>query len=56
MPVVFGGAVAVTALYTLWSSGGQVRSSPWLWVGIALMLLSVVVITVNTPHTAPPPK
>jgi hypothetical protein len=46
----------VTALYTLWSSGGSLRGSPWLWVGIAGVLLSVIVITMNTPHAAPPAK
>jgi hypothetical protein len=54
MPIVFGGAVTVTALYTLWSSGGTLRASPWLWVGILGMLLSIIIITVNTPHAAPP--
>lgn len=53
MPVVFGGAVTVTALYTLWSAGGELRASPMLWVGIVGVLVSVVIITVNTPHTSP---
>jgi hypothetical protein len=53
MPVVFGGAVTVTALYTLWSSGGALRASPMLWVGIVGVLVSVVIITVNTPHASP---
>jgi hypothetical protein len=56
MPIVFGGAVTVTALYSLWSSGGQLRSNAWLWVGIAGMLLSVIIITTNAPHAAPPLK
>jgi hypothetical protein len=56
MPIVFGGAVTVTALYTIWSSGGELRASPWLWVGIAGMLFSIVIITMNTPHAAPPAK
>jgi len=55
MPVVFGGAVTVTALYTVLSSGGKLQASPMLWVGIAGMLVSIVIITQNTPHAAPAP-
>lgn len=54
MPVVFGGAVTVTALYTLYRGRGQLEVSPLLWVGIAGMLVSVVLITTNTPHPGPP--
>ena len=54
MPVVFGGAVTVTALYTVLGSGGKLQATPMLWVGIAGMLVSVVIITQNTPHAAPP--
>lgn len=55
MPVVFGGAVTVTALYTIWSSGGQLRATPMLWLGIVGVLVSVIIITRNTPHAAPSP-
>ncbi len=54
MPVVFGGAVTVTALYTVLTSGGRLQASPMLWVGVVGMLVSVVIITQNTPHAAPP--
>jgi hypothetical protein len=54
MPIVFGGAVTITALYSIWSSGGTLRGTPMLWVGIAGVLLSVVIITMNTPHAPPP--
>jgi hypothetical protein len=53
MPVVFGGAVTVTAIYTLLASGGRLHANPMLWVGIVGMLISVVVITMNTPHVTP---
>lgn len=53
MPVVFGGAVTVTALYTLLSSGGRLEASPMLWVGIVGVVISTVIITRNTPHAAP---
>jgi hypothetical protein len=54
MPIVFGGAVTVTALYTVWSSGGNLRASGMLWVGILGVLVSVIIITTNTPHAPPP--
>src|SRR5687768_17237267 len=42
MPIVFGGAVTVAAMYALLSSGGRVaHAPPMLWVGIAGMLISV---------------
>jgi hypothetical protein len=56
MPVVFGGAVTVSALYGLMTSGGKLHGSPMLWVGIVGMLVCVVIITMNAPHAAPPSK
>jgi hypothetical protein len=53
MPVVFGGAVTVTALYTVLSSKGKLQANPMLWLGVALMLVAVIIITRNTPHAAP---
>ena len=53
MPVVFGGAVTITALYTVLASGGRLHASPMLWVGIVGMLISIVIITMNTPHAPP---
>ncbi|MEX0717614.1 MAG: hypothetical protein WD066_13560 [Planctomycetaceae bacterium] len=50
MPIVFGGAVTVSALVSLVRSGIDFRSYPWLWVGIVMMIVSAVVITGNTPH------
>ncbi len=54
MPVVFGGAVTITAIATLLLSGGRLRGGPLLWLGIAGMLLSTLLITTNTPHPPPP--
>lgn len=54
MPVVFGGAVTVTALYSVFTSGTRLKASPMLWLGIALMLVATVIITTNTPHAGPP--
>jgi hypothetical protein len=53
MPVVFGGAVTVTALYTIAVSGGKFTMNPKLALGIALMLVSILIITTNTPHETP---
>lgn len=55
MPIVFGGAVTITALYTIYASGGKLQASPMLWLGIGLMFVAVIIITSNTPHAAPPP-
>jgi hypothetical protein len=55
MPIVFGGAVTVIAIYTILSSGGQMKGSPMLWVGVFGMIISTVIITINTPHAAPAP-
>lgn len=53
MPVVFGGAVTITAIYTVLASGGRLHASPMLWLGIVGMLISIVIITMNTPHAPP---
>jgi hypothetical protein len=56
MPIVFGGAVTVTALTNLAMSRGQAGAhapSPWLWVGIVGMAVCIVVVAYNTPHVAP---
>jgi hypothetical protein len=54
MPIVFGGAVSVAALYAVATIKTEHGTSPMLWVGIALMLLSAVIITMNTPAETPP--
>jgi hypothetical protein len=56
MPVVFGGAVTVTALYSILSSGGTLTGGPLLWVGIVGMGISAVLVAANTPHPHPPKK
>lgn len=50
MPIVFGGAVSVTALYSTWRLWGHVQVSPVLWVGIAMVVVGVIVVATNTPH------
>ena len=63
MPIVFGGAVSVTALvsYLKFKDAGNI--SPMLWVGMSLVLVGAVIVAMNTPHdhapkpaTGPPPE
>jgi uncharacterized membrane protein len=56
MPIVFGGAVTVTALFIVLTSTGIANTSPWLWVGIVGIGVGIVLVAANTPHAAPPPK
>ena len=54
MPLVFGGAVTVTALTAILTSASGLRgTSPWLWVGIVGMAVCIVLVASNTPHAAP---
>ena len=53
MPVVFGGAVTIAALYPLLASGSEVQASPILWAGIVGMAICIVIVAMNTPHVAP---
>lgn len=55
MPVVFGGAVSVTAIVSVIQHRGETRVSPWLWVGIAGIVVCIVLVAYNTPH-GPPKK
>lgn len=53
MPIVFGGAVSVTALYSAWQLAGKVSISPALWAGIVMVVLGVVIVSRNTPNAHP---
>lgn len=52
MPIVFGGAVSVTAIVSIWKlrATGPIEISPLLWVGMGLTILGVVLVAMNTPH------
>ena len=52
MPVVFGGAVTVSAIYAIATDRGT-STSPWLWVGIVGIAIGIVLVAYNTPHPAP---
>ncbi len=53
MPIVFGGAVTVSAFAAVWATRGQVETSPWLWVGVAGIFLSILLVAYHTPHAVP---
>jgi uncharacterized membrane protein (DUF4010 family) len=49
MPIVFGGAVSMTAFVSYWKfRDGQI--SPMLWVGMLLVAFGAVIVARNTPH------
>ncbi len=51
MPIVFGGAVTISALVALPRAE---HVSPWLWLGIAVVGAGIVMVAYNTPHATPP--
>jgi drug/metabolite transporter (DMT)-like permease len=56
MPIVFGGAVSVTAvtsLLLLRAGGTAASTNPLLWVGMLLVAVGIVLVAKNTPHAAP---
>ena len=56
MPIVFGGAVSVTALVSYWKFRDS-HISPWLWGGMSLVIFGVILVAANTPHGhAPTPS
>jgi len=56
MPIVFGGAVSVTALFSTWRLRGHATISPMLWLGMALVVTGVIIVAKNTPHGHAPTK
>ena len=57
MPIVFGGAVSMTALVSVYRLRGHATISSWLWVGMLLVVVGVVMVASNTPHGhAPTPS
>ncbi|MCO8123842.1 hypothetical protein NHH03_19005 [Stieleria sp. TO1_6] len=52
MPIVFGGAVSVTAIVSIIKlrGHGPLEISPMLWVGMVLTVVGVVLVAMNTPH------
>ncbi len=54
MSIVFGGAVTVSALVSVWRTWDEGYGSPWLWAGILGVALSNVLIAYNTPQEHAP--
>ena len=50
MPIVFGGAVSVTALYSVFVKFKGQPIDAKLWLGMALVVVGVVLVAKNTPH------
>lgn len=50
MPIVFGGAVSVTALVSVLRLHAGSSVSPMLWVGMLITVIGVVMVAMNTPH------
>jgi len=53
MPIVFGGAVSVNAIFAYSQLRNSVNISPVLWVGMVFVVVGVVLVAKNTPHGAP---
>ena len=58
MPIVFGGAVVVNALTSMYRIGSDPEhpTNPLLWVGMALVAVGIVLTARYAPHGAPPKK
>lgn len=56
MPIVFGGAVTVSAIVAVCKEGGHVQVNPLLWVGVVGIVLCTTMVAYFTPHAAPPTK
>jgi hypothetical protein len=56
MPIVFGGAVSVTAAYSTWQLDNSVSVSPLLWIGMLMVVVGVIVVARNTPHAHAKPS
>ncbi|MAT16729.1 MAG: hypothetical protein CMJ46_15840 [Planctomyces sp.] len=54
MATVFGFAVTVAAIFGVF--GSEEKGGTGLWVGIGGMLVSAIIIALNTPHPHPPAK
>lgn len=59
MPIVFGGAVCVTAITNMVlirTQGGHAEAKPMLWLGMVGMAICIVIVASNTPHAGPHKK
>ncbi|TWT67519.1 hypothetical protein [Allorhodopirellula solitaria] len=56
MPIVFGGAVSVSAIVSMLKLHAETTVSPMLWVGMALTIVGLVIVAMNTPQAHAPAK
>lgn len=54
MPIVFGGAVTVSAIVSVIKERGHAEINPLLFVGILGVVVSAALVAYCTPHAAPP--
>jgi hypothetical protein len=54
MPIVFGGAVTVSALVSVWKERSHTEINPLLYLGILGVVVSAALVAYCTPHAAPP--
>jgi hypothetical protein len=52
MPIVFGGAVTITAIVAVIQSKNLAGVNPLMWVGMGLVVCGVVMVAYFTPHPA----
>ena len=50
MPIVFGGAVTIASFVSVYQTRGVVETSPWLWVGVVGIFVSILLVAYNTPE------
>ncbi len=53
MPIVFGGAVSITAIVSIIQLRAASTVSPWLWVGMVTVVIGIVLVAYNTHHGGP---
>lgn len=56
MPIVFGGAVTITAIVHVIQQRAVANASPWLWVGMVGVVISITLVAYHTPHGSHGPK
>jgi len=50
MPIVFGGAVSITAIVSIIQLRQVTTTHPFLWLGMVLVVVGVVLVARYTPH------
>jgi len=50
MPIVFGGAVTITAIASVIQHRASTNAPPMLWVGMVIVVIGILLVAYNTPH------